>query len=144
MSLAESWIWGISDSVARERLEVEGPNELPTAKKRHFLVLLYEVVREPMVSLIVGCGIIYLFLGDMREAISLLAFLAIIIFITIYQERKTENALESLRNLSSPRALVIRDGQKKRIPSREVVREDFLLLSEGDRVSADSNFRNGN
>ncbi|MGZ3689676.1 MAG: cation-translocating P-type ATPase, partial [Bdellovibrionota bacterium] len=68
----------------------------------------------------------------------LLAFLALIVFITVYQERKTENALDALKSLSSPRALVIREGRKIRIPGREVVREDLVILSEGDRVPADA------
>jgi len=58
--------------------------------------------------------------------------------ITLYQERKTERALEALRDLSSPRALVIRDGEQKRIAGREVVRGDIIVLSEGDRVPADA------
>jgi Ca2+-transporting ATPase len=61
----------------------------------------------------------------------------VIIGITLYQERKTERALEALRDLSSPRAMVIRDGQSKRIAGREVVRGDFMVVSEGDRVPAD-------
>lgn len=129
---------GISESEARRKLEADGPNELPTAKSRHFLLLLKEVFSEPMVSLLVGCGAIYLILGDRQEAVMLLGFLGLIIFITIYQERKTEKALQALRDLSSPRALVIRDGQEKRIPGRDIVREDLLLLSEGDRVPADA------
>lgn len=131
-------ILGITEAEARKRLEIEGPNELPTIKSRKFLVLLKEVLFEPMVSLLLGCGIIYFFLGDNQEAVMLLGFLFIIIFITVYQESKTELALEALRNLSSPRALVLRENQKKRIPGREVVREDILILSEGDRVPADA------
>jgi len=129
---------GLSESSARLRFEADGPNEPPTTQSRHFLVLLKEVLLEPMVTLLLGCGAIYIALGDRQEAIMLLGFLAIILGITVYQERKTELALEALRNLSSPRALVIRDGQKRRIPGREVVRGDLLVLSEGDRVAADS------
>ncbi len=129
---------GLSESLARERFLTEGPNEIPTLKSRHILLMLREILVEPMVSLLLGCGGIYLFLGDKQEAFILLGFLGVIIGITLYQERKTESALEALRNLSSPRALVLRDGQKKRIPGRDVVREDFLILSEGDRVPADA------
>lgn len=129
---------GLSESEALKRFKIEGPNELPTVKSRQILVLLKEVLLEPMVSLLVGCGVIYLFLGDHQEAMMLLGFLSIIVSITIYQERKTESALEALRNLSSPRALVIRDNVKKRIAGREVVCEDILILSEGDRVPADA------
>jgi Ca2+-transporting ATPase len=129
---------GLSHSAAAARLEAEGPNELPGPRAQGLFELLIDVLREPMVALLVGCGVIYLLLGDRQEAFMLLGFLAIIIGITLVQERKTETALEALRNLSSPRALVLRDGEKRRIAGREVVREDLLLLAEGDRVPADA------
>jgi Ca2+-transporting ATPase len=129
---------GLSERGALQRLDRDGPNELPTAKARCVTVLLKEVVAEPMVSLLIACGAIYLVLGDRQEAVMLLAFLGLILFITFYQQKKTDAALEALRNLSSPRALVIRDGQRKRIAGREVVRDDILVLSEGDRVPADA------
>ena len=71
----------------------------------------------------------------------LLGFVFVVMGITIVQERRTERALEALRDLSSPRALVIRDGQQKRIAGREVVRGDMLVLAEGDRVPADAVLR---
>src|SRR5579883_245471 len=129
---------GLSERSALERLERDGPNELPTAKPRRVFVLLKEVVTEPMVSLLIGCGVIYSVLGDRQEAALLLGFLGLIIFITLYQQKKTDAALEALRNLSSPRALVIRDGERKRIPGKEVVQDDILIVSEGDRVPADA------
>ena len=61
----------------------------------------------------------------------LLGFVFVVMGITLYQERKTERALEALRDLSSPRARVIRDGEVKRIPGREVVRDDILVLAKG-------------
>jgi Ca2+-transporting ATPase len=90
-----------------------------------------------MLLLLVASGIIYMVLGDIQEALMLLGFVFVIIGITLYQEHKTERALEALRDLSSPRALVIRDGVSKRIAGREVVRGDIIILSEGDRVPAD-------
>ena len=129
---------GLTSDEAQRRLVAEGPNELPSAKKRSLLHIVLEVVREPMFLLLAGCGALYLLLGDHQEALMLLSFVFVVMGITIYQERKTENALEALRDLSSPRALVIRDSQQKRIPGREVVRGDVVLVSEGDRVPADS------
>ena len=90
-----------------------------------------------MFILLLACGIIYLFLGDLQEALMLLGFVFVIMGITFYQERKTERAIEALRDLSSPRALVIRDGKARRIPGREVVRGDIIVVSEGDRIPAD-------
>jgi Ca2+-transporting ATPase len=131
-------ISGLSTSEAAEKLKAENYNELPSAKKRSIYAIALEVAREPMFLLLIACGSIYLLLGDLQEALMLLAFVFVVMGITLYQERKTERALEALRDLSSPRALVIRDGKPRRIPGREVVRGDTLLLAEGDRVPADA------
>jgi len=129
---------GLSAAAAGERLRVEGFNELPSSRPRSIFVIAWEVAREPMFLMLVACGAIYLALGDTREALMLLGFVFVVMGITLYQERKTERALEALRDLSSPRASVIRDGQQIRIAGREVVRGDLLLLREGDRVPADA------
>ena len=131
-------ITGLSEQEAAERLRREGYNELPSSKQRSIVAIALDVVREPMFLLLVACGTIYLILGDLREAIMLLGFVFVVVGITLYQERKTERALEALRDLSSPRALVIRDGSQKRIAGREVVRGDVIVLNEGDRVPADA------
>ena len=90
-----------------------------------------------MLLLLLACGSTYLLLGNVQEAIILLVFVVVVTTITLYQERKTERALEALRDLSSPRALVVRGGARRRIAGREVVPGDILVLSEGDRVPAD-------
>lgn len=131
-------IHGLSAAEAVKRLLEEGFNELPSSRRRGFLPIAYEVVREPMFLLLIACGIIYLSLGDVQEALMLLGFVCVVMGITFYQERKTERTLEALRDLSSPRALVIRDGKQLRIAGREVVRDDILVLAEGDRVPADA------
>src|SRR5215468_11151699 len=129
---------GLSETVAAERLRLEGPNELPTARPKSTLRIAAEVVREPMFLLLIAAGAVYLVLGSIEEAVALAATIFVVIGITLYQETKTERTLQALRDLSSPRALVIRDGQKKRIAGREIVRGDILVLSEGDRVPADA------
>lgn len=138
LATGDSKFTGLSDEEASRRLFDEGPNELPSAKKRGLLHIGLEVIREPMFILLLACGSLYLLLGDVKEALLLLGFVFVVAGITFFQERKTERALEALRDLSSPRALVIRSGKQKRIAGREVVRGDLLVLSEGDRVPADS------
>jgi magnesium-transporting ATPase (P-type) len=128
---------GLSPDEVLKRQEQDGFNELPTQGKRNGLDILIGVLREPMFLLLIACGALYLLSGEFQEALMLLGFVFVIIGITFYQERKTERALEALKDLSSPRAYVIRDGEKTRIPGREVVRDDVILLSEGDRVPAD-------
>jgi Ca2+-transporting ATPase len=134
----DSQFLGLSEEEAARRLADGGPNELPSAKKRGLFHIALEIIREPMFMLLIACGSLYLLLGDIKEALLLLGFVFVVAGITFLQERKTERALEALRDLSSPRALVIRSGEKKRIAGREVVRGDLLVLSEGDRVPADS------
>src|SRR5450631_724171 len=134
---SEKQLAGLSDVEAASRIARFGFNELPSSKPRSILMIALEVVREPMLLLLLACGSTYLLLGDVQEAIILLMFVVVVIAITLYQERKTERALEALRDLSSPRALVVRGGERKRISGREVVPGDVLVLSEGDRVPAD-------
>ena len=129
---------GLTEAEVARRLREHGYNELPASKGRSILETAWGVVREPMFLLLLACGTIYLLLGDVQEALMLLGFVFVVLGITLYQERKTERALEALRDLSSPRALVIRGGERKRIAGREVVHGDLLVLAEGDRVPADS------
>lgn len=128
---------GLSHEEAKSRLEKEGYNELPSEKPRSILAIVLGVVREPMFLLLLGGGAVYLLVGDRQEALILLSFVFVIMGITFYQERRTERTLEALRDLSSPRALVIREGEEQRIAGREVVRGDIVVLHEGDRVPAD-------
>jgi P-type Ca2+ transporter type 2C len=128
---------GLTTAEARSRLAADGANDLPTASRHGAWRLLREVVSEPMFLLLVGCGAIYLLLGDRNEALMLLGFVFVVIAITFVQERRTERSLDALRDMSSPQALVWRDGVAARIPSRELVCGDVVLLAEGDRVAAD-------
>jgi len=129
---------GLSEAEVELRLQQHGFNELPSSKGRSILATAWDVVRGPMFLLLLACGTIYLILGDVQEAVMLLGFVFVVLGITLYQERKTERALEALRDLSSPRALVIRGGERKRVAGREVVPDDLVVLAEGDRVPADS------
>ena len=129
---------GLSSEEVSKKLISEGYNELPSSKSKNFITIAIGVVKEPMFLLLVACGTLYMVLGDIQEGIMLLSFVFVIMGIEFYQEKKTEKALDALRELASPRALVIRDGAEKRISGREVVTGDILVLQEGDRVPADA------
>lgn len=129
---------GLSEAEARARLEIDGPNDLPRGRRRTRLLICLEVIREPMLALLLAGGIVYLALGDTREALVLLVLTTLSIAITVVQESRSERALEALRDLASPRALVIRGGERRRIAGRDVVCGDLLVLAEGDRVAADA------
>ena len=129
---------GLTTKEVEEKLRREGYNELPGSKGRNLGKLIWDIISEPMFILLVACAVIYFFLGDLQEALVLTASVVIVMSIELIQERKTEKALEALKNLSSPRALVIRNGEQIRIPGREVVTDDLIILAEGDRIPADA------
>ena len=128
----------LSSAEAAARLAAEGPNALPDPARRGLSAIAFGALREPMFLLLVAASAIYLVLGDKGEALVLAASVVVILAIAIVQERKAERAVEALRDLSSPRALVVRDGERLRIAGRDVVRGDRVLLAEGDRVAADA------
>lgn len=129
---------GLTAQEANDRLKIYGYNELSSGKSKNIGEIALEVIKEPMFILLITCGMLYLLLGDYKEGSILLATIFIIIFITFYQYQKTEKALDALRNLSSPRALVIRGGKEMRIAGREVVPDDIIIINEGDRIAADA------
>lgn len=128
----------LSEATAQQRLREEGYNELPSGKASNLYRIVFRVLSEPMFLLLLTAAGIYLVLGDVGEAVILSASVLLIIVITTYQEYKTERVLEALRDLASPRALVVRGGIERRISGREVVRGDILKVREGDRVPADA------
>lgn len=129
---------GLSSAEARTRLAADGPNELPRRGTRSLLRIAGDVVREPMLALLLGGGLLYLLLGNLTEALILLAFATFSVVLTVVQETRTEHVLEALRDLSAPRALVFRDGKRIRIAGRDVVNGDILVLEQGDRIAADA------
>lgn len=128
---------GLPNDEAVRRLAQDGANEIEADQPRTWLRLGIEILKEPMFVLLLAAAGIYLLLGDLHESLILAASIAVIAAITLLQERRTETALARLRDLSSPRALVIRDSVKRRVPGRDVVVGDVVLLAEGDRVPAD-------
>ena len=129
---------GLTDSEVKSRIAKDGYNELQGSKSRSFWTIIFGVVKEPMFMLLVGCATLYMFLGDIAEGFMLLGFVFVVMGIEFYQERKSEKALDALKDLASPRALVIRDNTEIRIAGREVVCDDIIVLQEGDRIPADA------
>ncbi len=132
---------GLSEEDALARMQQEGPNELPAQKTRSVWIIGFEIAREPMFLMLVAAGSLYLLMGEPADALMLLGFVFVVMAITIIQERRTERALDALRDLSSPRALVIRGGEQRRVAGRDVVRGDLVVVSEGDRIPADGLLR---
>ena len=137
-SIRTEKIQGLTEEQVKQKIATEGFNELPSSKPKSLIHIALGVFQEPMFLLLVACGALYLFLGDVQEGLMLLGFVFVIMGIEFYQEKKTEKALDALKDLASPRALVIRNGVEKRIAGRDVVTDDIMILQEGDRVPADA------
>jgi len=134
----EQGMGGLTTEEAAIQLKKHGSNLLPESQPKSLFSIILKVIKEPMFLMLLLAGAIYMALGDRAEAAFLLSFVFVVIGMTLSQERKTQRALESLRELSSPRALVIRDGVERRISGRDVVPGDLLVLKEGDRIPADA------
>lgn len=128
---------GLSSVEASKRLKEFGPNELASAGPKTSWNIALNTVKEPMFLLLLICGIVYLILGSWGEALFFISAILLIIVITFIQEQRAERTIYALKNLSSPRAFVTRDGIPIRIPGKEVVPGDLVLVSEGDRIPAD-------
>jgi len=135
---------GLSPSEAAARLAQDGPNRLDTAAPRTAWRMALEVAREPMFQMLVAAGLLYLLLGSTGEALMLLGFVGVTVGITVVQGQRTEQALQALRRLASPRAVVVRGGERVRVAGHEVVCGDLLVLAEGDRVAADAWLQSAN
>jgi len=129
---------GLSTAEVNEQVKIHGYNELPVTKSKNLLHIAFEVMKEPMFILLISCGVLYMLIGDYKEGAIMLSTILIIIFITFYQYQKTEKALDALKKLSAPKALVIRNGKEIKIAGREVVPDDIIILNEGDRIAADA------
>ena len=129
---------GLTASDAAERLRQDGKNELPQERQRGPFRIILDAIREPMLQLLLGAGVIYLFVGDLAEALILLGFAVLNVLLVVVQESRTERALAALKDLTSPSAFVIRDGTRQRVPGSDVVVGDIVVLIEGDRVPADA------
>jgi len=129
---------GLSSAVAAGKLLAEGNNSLPSSRPKNIFTIAIGVVKEPMFILLVACGTLYLVLGDVQEGLMLLGFVFVIMGIEFFQQKKTEKALDALKDMASPRAVVLRDGAELSIAGIEVVTDDIIVLKEGDRVPADA------
>ncbi len=134
---------GLNDSAVLVARTLHGYNEIPQASKRGAARLIGEVVREPMFLLLLSAAGIYLLIGSLDEGLLLACFALLSIGLTVFQEHRSERALQALRELATPTVRVIRAGAIRRIPARELVPGDWMFLDEGERVAADAIVRHG-
>lgn len=127
---------GLSEQEAKKRLKKFGKNELIERKVSPFRQFISQFMEYPMVILLVA-SIISWFVGDILDATVILAVVFINAVVGFIQEYKAEAAMEKLKKLISPEAVVMRNGKKRYIPSSELVPGDIVIIREGDTVPAD-------
>ncbi|MFP4015390.1 MAG: cation-translocating P-type ATPase [Halanaerobiales bacterium] len=128
---------GLSSKEASERLEADGPNELA---KKEGLTLWDRIVAQVsnfLIIILIGAAVISGILGETVDAIVIIGIVIINAVMGIVQESKAEKAMEALQEMSAPEVNVIRDGETKALPSRELVKGDIVQLAAGDFVPAD-------
>lgn len=129
---------GLSLSEVAEKQEIFGRNVLPAERPRMLLHIILDIVREPMFLLLITACALYFLLGETSEGFLMLAAMAFVSGISLYQEMRSSRALEALKALAEKGVVVIREGKESMIPPEELVPGDLVLLEEGNRVPADA------
>ncbi|WP_284141413.1 MULTISPECIES: calcium-translocating P-type ATPase, PMCA-type [unclassified Virgibacillus] len=128
---------GLSAEEAAKRLATFGPNRFEETKKASFLVLVWRQVNSLLIYILIAAAAISAIVGEWSDAVIILLVIALNAVIGVVQESKAEKALEELKKMSTPKAIVRRDGTTQEIPSEEVVVGDVILLDAGRYVPAD-------
>lgn len=136
-NLNSNIINGLSSSDAKSRLEKNGPNKLAGKKKKSIIQLFFSQINDVMIYILIIAAIISAFMGEISDAIIILIVILVNAIIGVVQESKAEKALEALKNMSTPKALVKRDGEIIEIPSEEVVLGDIVIIDAGRYIPAD-------
>ena len=141
--MAEAPLTGLSVAEVEILLRTHGPNTLRTAKARSLLKIALGTLREPMFIFLLVAASLYLLVGDLGEGLFLLGGAAVSVGLVVFQDARSERALAALRELAEPFADVVRDGSQQRVPARDLVPGDIIVVMEGERISADAVFRKG-
>ncbi|TVR20883.1 MAG: HAD family hydrolase [Anaerolineaceae bacterium] len=128
---------GLTSSVAADRLEKYGPNELPTREPPTILAVVWHQFTSPLIYILVGAGAVALLLGDFRDAGFIFIVVLLNAFIGTVQEWRAEQSAQGLQNLIKSTSTVRRDGERQQINNDQIVPGDVVMIESGDRVAAD-------
>lgn len=123
--------------VAARQLQF-GKNSIESGASGYFLRIAWDIVKEPMFILLFIAGTLYFFLGESKEGLMMMAAIMLVAAISVYQEVKSNHALEALRQFSEPKVVVIREAAELEIDTSELVPDDTMLLEEGMKIPADA------
>ncbi|MFW2376872.1 MAG: cation-translocating P-type ATPase [Cellulophaga baltica] len=130
-------IQGLSEQEVLAARETHGKNTLDYKKQHKFINALKDILQEPMVLLLSVASGIYFLTGNIGDGIFLASAIVLVASISFYQESKSKNALEKLKNITQPKAKVIRDGEIKEVQTHDLVLGDCIMVEEGNIIPAD-------
>ena len=130
-------IKGLTNAEVSKSREIHGNNKAQAGEKRLLLHVLKEIVFQPMFILLLAACLIYFFVGRYSDGIIMLVSIFIVSGISLYQEYRSQDAINALKKLSAPKSNVIRDGMQIKIPTEEIVVDDIVVIEEGEIISAD-------
>ncbi|WP_341839622.1 cation-translocating P-type ATPase [Chitinophaga caseinilytica] len=129
---------GLSDAEAESRLRQYGKNVFRVKQVPRFLVIIWNMVREPMFLLLLTACLLYFILGSVSEGLLMLAAILLVSAIEFFEEARSNKAMKALQAFTAPRARVLRNGKLQEVDTENIVPGDILVLSEGDLVPADA------
>ncbi|MGE7775821.1 cation-translocating P-type ATPase [Chitinophaga sp. NPDC101104] len=129
---------GLSAAEAESRLRQYGKNVFRVKQVPRFLVIIWNMVREPMFLLLLTACLLYFILGSVSEGLLMLAAILLVSAIEFFEEARSNKAMKALQAFTAPRARVLRDGKLQEVDTENIVPGDILVLSEGDLVPADA------
>ena len=129
---------GLSEKEAKQKLKKYGPNTLTEKRKISAFKILFNQFSDFMVLILLASTAISMFMGEITEAITIIAIVVVNAILGFIQEFKTEKTMEALKGLAAPNAKVIRDGRMSFLPAEQIVPGDVIVLEAGDRVPADA------
>jgi Ca2+-transporting ATPase len=128
---------GLSSQEVIKLQQEHGRNELVPEQKDTFFRKVLEIIEEPMFLLLFGTAMLYFILGEPKDGSIMICFVAFMVGINVFQEWRTDRTLQALKDLSSPKVRVIRNGVIEKLDSKELTAGDLMLLEEGEKISAD-------
>ena len=134
---------GLTAEQVGERQKIYGPNRLREGKKKSVLQLFWGQLNDPLIYILMAAIAVSLFLGEAGESMIIAAVIVLNAVVGVIQEGKALKAIETLQQLSSPKALVKRDGREMEIPGSELVPGDLFFLEAGRQIPADGRLRTG-
>src|SRR3972149_656331 len=129
---------GLTDQEAAQRLTKYGPNRLVEEREIHFLAILKEEITEPMILLLIVVGVLYSILGNLTDALTIIAIIVVLVLVEVWNEYRAKRSIGALRKLAPPPALVLRNGQPVEVQTAFLVPGEVILLKTGRRVPADA------